>query len=109
MTQAMVVQVCFGTGNGCSGVLWHRHCLFRCYGIGIGCSGVLWHGNWLFRCIMAQEMVIRSTVAQELVAQLCYGTETGCDHVFWHRNRLNKMCYCTEKGHMMTTTNFHVP
>jgi len=58
MVQEMVVQVCYGTGNGCSDVLWHR--------------------KWLFRCAMAQEMVV----------QMCYCTETGGEAVLWHRKRL---------------------
>jgi hypothetical protein len=80
MAQEIVVKVCYGIGNGCLGVLWHRIWFLRCvttkdlvfkvcYDIGNGCLGVLWHG---------------------MVVQVCYGTETGCSGVLWQRNRVGR-------------------
>lgn len=98
MAQELVVKVCYGTGNGCLGVLWHGMVV-----------QVLWHRNLLLRCVMVYKHSM----------QMCYGTGTDCSHMLWHRTWLFMcvvaqemvlhICYDTKKGHMMTTTNFGVP
>ena len=65
MAEKQGMQMCYGTGTGCSGMIWHRKWLFRCFVAWNGCSGVM---------------------AQELVAQVCYGTQTQYADVLWHRN-----------------------
>ena len=57
MVQEMVVQVCYGTGNGCSGVMAQEMVVQVRYGTGNGCADMLWHRNRLCRCVIAQKKV----------------------------------------------------